>query len=69
MIGWISSVWGTGSTALGIVAGGFFGGIVVALLLALLLELRKGKIVERWQVYQMKLPILAELRLPSGPRD
>jgi uncharacterized protein involved in exopolysaccharide biosynthesis len=54
---------------LGIVAGGFFGGIVVALLLALLLELRKGKIVERWQVYQMKLPILAELRLPSGPRD
>jgi uncharacterized protein involved in exopolysaccharide biosynthesis len=54
---------------LGIVAGGFIGGIVVALLVAMLLELRKGKIVERWQVYQMKLPILAELRLPPGHRD
>jgi polysaccharide biosynthesis transport protein len=52
-----------------IVAGGFFGGLVVALLLAMILELRRGKIVERWQVYQMKLPILAELRLPSGNRE
>jgi hypothetical protein len=39
------------------------------MLLPMLAELRKGKIVERWQVYQMKLPILAELRLPSGSSD
>jgi uncharacterized protein involved in exopolysaccharide biosynthesis len=48
---------------------GFFGAALLALALAMLLELRKGRIVERWQVYQMKLPILADLRLPSGSRD
>jgi|RhiMethySRZTD1v2_1073278.scaffolds.fasta_scaffold03938_11 uncharacterized protein involved in exopolysaccharide biosynthesis len=49
--------------------GAFAGALVLALLLAMLLELRKGKIVERWQVYQMKLPILADLELPPGSRD
>lgn len=43
-------------------------GIALSLLLALLvpvaLELRKGVIVERWQVHAMQLPVLAELHLP-----
>ena len=47
------------------------GGLAVALLLALLvpiaLELKRGIIVERWQVHQMPIPLLAELNLP--PRD
>jgi polysaccharide biosynthesis transport protein len=48
---------------------GFAAALLLALLLPMLMELRKGKIIERWQVYQMKLPILGELRLPSGSRD
>lgn len=44
-------------------------GIVVTFLLALLLplvsELRKGILVERWQAEQLQLPILAELHLPT----
>jgi uncharacterized protein involved in exopolysaccharide biosynthesis len=46
----------------------FGGGLAVSLLLALLfpviLELRRGIIVERWQVDHVRLPVLAELRLP-----
>ena len=46
------------------------GGIAAALLLALLfpvlLELKQGKIVERWQVAQIRLPILAEIKVPPG---
>jgi len=34
------------------------------LLLPLVEELRKGVIVERWQVQQLRLPVLAELKLP-----
>jgi len=44
------------------------GGLAVTLLLSLLVpligELRKGVIVERWQVQQLRLPVLAELELP-----
>jgi uncharacterized protein involved in exopolysaccharide biosynthesis len=43
-------------------------GMAVSLLLALLLpviaELKKGVMIERWQVEQMQLPILGELHLP-----
>ena len=43
-------------------------GLALTLLLSLLLplveELRKGVIVERWQVQQLRLPVLAELKLP-----
>ncbi len=49
------------------------GGIAFSLLLALglpiLLELRRGIIIERWQVHQMQLPVLAELRLPPHSVD
>lgn len=43
-------------------------GLALTLLLGLLVplvgELRKGVIVERWQVQQLRLPVLAELKLP-----
>ena len=43
-------------------------GLVLSLLLAagipLLLELRRRVLVERWQVNQLQLPVLAELKLP-----
>jgi hypothetical protein len=47
-----------------IVAAGLIGGLLLALLLPIGLELKRGKIVERWQVAQIPLPILAELRFP-----
>lgn len=44
-------------------------GVALALLLALLapilLELRRGVLVERWQVDLLQLPVLGELRLPA----
>lgn len=44
-------------------------GIVLSLLLAfaipVLLELKRGVLVERWQVDHFQLPVLAELRLPE----
>jgi uncharacterized protein involved in exopolysaccharide biosynthesis len=49
------------------------GGLALALLLALLLpigfELRTGIMIERWQVHQVQLPVLAELRLPPHSSD
>jgi uncharacterized protein involved in exopolysaccharide biosynthesis len=46
----------------------FIGGLLATLLLSLtlpiLLELRGGVLVERWQVYHLQLPVLAELKLP-----
>jgi uncharacterized protein involved in exopolysaccharide biosynthesis len=50
-----------------IAAGGILGGLLLALLIPILLELRSGIIVERWQVAAIPIPVLAELRLP--PRD
>ena len=48
-------------------------GILAALVLAvawpLVAELRTGVIVERWQVYQLGLPLLSEMRLPPGHGD
>lgn len=38
--------------------------LLLALLLPLLLELRTGIMIERWQVHAVQLPVLAELRLP-----
>jgi uncharacterized protein involved in exopolysaccharide biosynthesis len=47
-------------------------GLLVAILLALLvpvlLELKTGLIVERWQVHRLALPILADLPLPLASR-
>lgn len=40
--------------------------LILALALPILLALRRDVVVERWQVTQLQLPVLAELRLPSG---
>ena len=48
------------------IGGGLFAALLLALLVPILLELRTGIIVERWQVQQLRLPILAELPLPPG---
>ena len=50
-----------------LVSGGMLGGLVLALALPILLELRRRRFVERWQVVQIRLPVLAELQFPPGP--
>lgn len=45
---------------------GTFGALLMALIAAILAELRAGKIIERWQVQQIELPVLAELRFPPA---
>jgi hypothetical protein len=49
-----------------ILAGGIIAALVLGLLLAIAGELRTGVIVERWQVHQMEIPVLAELPFPPG---
>jgi uncharacterized protein involved in exopolysaccharide biosynthesis len=44
---------------------GFFLSLLVALLVPIILELRRDVLVERWQVDHFQLPVLAELRLPE----
>jgi hypothetical protein len=51
--------------AVGKIAGiGLVVAMALALILPLLLELKRGVIVETWQVHMLQLPILAELKLP-----
>ena len=52
-----------------IIGAGLFISLLLALLLPILTELRKGVIVERWQVEHLQLPVLAELRLPPYSPD
>ncbi|HYP91383.1 MAG TPA: hypothetical protein VEQ59_24620 [Polyangiaceae bacterium] len=40
--------------------------LLLALLLPILLAIRRDVVVERWQVNQFQLPVLAELRLPAA---
>jgi hypothetical protein len=51
--------------------GGLLGGVVAAIGLATLADLRGGRVVERWQVEQgLELEVLGELRrLPQGGKD
>jgi hypothetical protein len=49
-----------------VVGAGIVGALVAALIAAILAELRAGKIIERWQVQQIELPVLAELRFPPA---
>jgi uncharacterized protein involved in exopolysaccharide biosynthesis len=44
---------------------GLFLTLLLALILPILLELRRDVLVERWQVDHFQLPVLAELRLPE----
>lgn len=43
--------------------------LLLALLLPILLEVERDVLVERWQVHQLQLPVLAQLRLPSNSKD
>jgi uncharacterized protein involved in exopolysaccharide biosynthesis len=52
-----------------ILIGGILASLMVALVLPILAELRKGKLVARWQVQTVALPILAELKLPPHTSD
>jgi hypothetical protein len=52
-----------------ILSAGFAASLLLALLLPILAELRTGIIIERWQVSQLKIPVLAELKLPSLSSD
>jgi uncharacterized protein involved in exopolysaccharide biosynthesis len=52
-----------------IVVGGLIMGLLIALAYAIAGELRRGIVVERWQVQAMELPILAELRLPPSSNE
>jgi uncharacterized protein involved in exopolysaccharide biosynthesis len=48
---------------------GFALSLLLALLVPILSELRRGIVIERWQVQQMALPVLAELKLPPHSAD
>lgn len=48
---------------------GFAITLLLGLILPIILELRSGKIVARWQVDLVSLPVLAELRLPPYSAD
>lgn len=47
-----------------IIGAGIFLALLLALVVPILLELRRGVIVERWQVDLLQLPVLGELKLP-----
>ena len=47
-----------------IIGAGLFAALILGLLSPILRELRSGRIVERWQVNELALPVLAELRFP-----
>jgi uncharacterized protein involved in exopolysaccharide biosynthesis len=49
-----------------VIGAGVVGALMAALIAAILAELRAGKIIERWQVQQIELPVLAELRFPPA---
>lgn len=49
-----------------ILAAGVLGALVIGWLLAIIAELRTGKVVERWQVYNLGIPLLGELRWPPS---
>ncbi|MEI9953221.1 MAG: hypothetical protein WDO74_30635 [Pseudomonadota bacterium] len=47
-----------------VIGAGLFLSLLLGLLIPIVTELRRGVIVETWQVHQLELPVLAELRLP-----
>lgn len=52
-----------------VIGAGLALGLLLALAICLLLELRTGMLVESWQLHQIGLPVLAELRLPPRSFD
>ena len=49
-----------------VIGTGFAISLLFALLLPILLAIKRDVVVERWQVNQLQLPVLAELRLPPA---
>ncbi|HVW26968.1 MAG TPA: hypothetical protein VHC69_16485 [Polyangiaceae bacterium] len=49
-----------------IIGVGVFLGLALGALMGIGLELRRGKIVERWQIQELALPVLAELQFPPS---
>lgn len=49
-----------------IIGVGFFLGLALGAVMGIGLELRRGKIVEAWQVQELALPVLAELQFPPS---
>jgi hypothetical protein len=45
---------------------GLVASVLLGLISALLAELKSGKVVEKWQVYQLGLPVLGDMRWPPG---
>jgi hypothetical protein len=43
--------------------------LLVAFIIPIVIELRRGVLTEYWQVDAFKLPVLAELHLPPAPKD
>jgi uncharacterized protein involved in exopolysaccharide biosynthesis len=52
-----------------IIGGGIVFGLLLAFAAAILAELRTDRIMQRWQVQQIALPVLADLRFPPGPSE
>ena len=52
---------------IGIAVIAFVLSLLIGFVVPILLELRSGVIVEKWQVQHLQLPVLAELRLPANP--
>ncbi|HYQ03493.1 MAG TPA: hypothetical protein VER96_32685 [Polyangiaceae bacterium] len=48
---------------------GLFLSLLIALGVPVLRELRRGIMVEKWQVHDLQLPVLAELRLPPSSSE
>jgi flagellar biosynthesis chaperone FliJ len=47
-----------------ILGAGLFLSLLIALAIPIVAELRRGVMSERWQVHQLRLPLLAEVKLP-----
>jgi len=52
-----------------ILGAGLFLSLMIALILPIIGELRRGVMSDRWQVHQLRLPLLAEVKLPPYAGD
>jgi hypothetical protein len=52
-----------------ILIAGILGGLLLGLGAAVVAALKSDRIVERWQVYQLSLPVLSELQVPDYRKD
>jgi uncharacterized protein involved in exopolysaccharide biosynthesis len=52
-----------------VIGAGIFLSLLLALIIPIISELRRGVLVEYWQVDAFHLPVLADLHLPPAPKD